>query len=119
MADRRGAAFAITSVVGVDNEASDDCTVVEASGRDRRGLLGALARAMAAAGVSVQSAHIDNYGERAVDAFYVQGPDGRKLTPARREALRTALLEVLEAAENPAGAKHGRRLQQARASVAR
>jgi [protein-PII] uridylyltransferase len=117
LADRRGAAFAITAVVGLDNGASDDCTVVEASGRDRRGLLGALARAMAAAGVSVQSAHIDNYGERAVDAFYVQGPGRSKLTPAGGEALRAALLKVLE--EDEAAVLKPRRLQRARASVAR
>jgi len=62
----------------LDNEASETSTVVEASGRDRPGLLAALARTIADAGLSILSAHIDGYGERAVDAFYVTGPDGRK-----------------------------------------
>jgi [protein-PII] uridylyltransferase len=115
----RAAAFAITPSVIVDNDASDDATVIEVSGRDRPGLLGAIARTLAEAGLSIQSAHIDNYGERAVDAFYCLGPDGTKFTGARAiTALKTALSQVLD--EEPA-APTGRRprLEQARASVAR
>src|SRR6202012_5664478 len=85
----RAAAFSIAPAVAVDNETSEDATVVEASGRDRAGLLAALAGTLAEAGLSIQSAHIDNYGERAVDAFYVQA-DGAKLAAGRRiAALRT------------------------------
>jgi [protein-PII] uridylyltransferase len=69
--------------------------------------------------VSVQSAHVDNYGERAVDAFYVQEPDGSKLSPQRGEAVRAALFEVLEQAEPASGVRTGRRVARARASVAR
>lgn len=115
----RLAAFAITPTVAVDNDASADASVVEVSGRDRSGLLGALARTLAEAGLSIQSAHIDNYGERAVDAFYVCDAEGRKLTSTRRiAALTAALTEVLEAEkiETPAGRL---RLQRARASIAR
>ncbi|HYG28095.1 MAG TPA: [protein-PII] uridylyltransferase [Caulobacteraceae bacterium] len=114
----RAAAFSITATVMFDNEASADATVVEASGRDRPGLLEALARTLAEAGLNIHSAHIDGYGERAVDAFYVQTSDGGKLTdPRRMNALRTALMEVLEEPE-PVTVK-GRRLERARASVAR
>jgi [protein-PII] uridylyltransferase len=91
---------------------------VEASGRDRPGLLAALAKTIADAGLSILSAHIDGYGERAVDAFYVIGPDGKKLDDARKgNALKTALLSVL----NDLDPDEGRRanLQRARASVAR
>jgi [protein-PII] uridylyltransferase len=114
----RAAAFSITPTVMLDNEASADATVVEASGRDRPGLLEALARTLAEAGLSIQSAHIDGYGERAVDAFYVQTPEGGKITEARRiTALRAAMMDVLEQAE--AAAPKGRKLERARASVAR
>jgi [protein-PII] uridylyltransferase len=75
----RTAAFSIAPTVVVDNEASNDATVVEASGRDRPGLLHALARTLADNGLSIQSAHIDGYGERAVDAFYVQTSEGGKV----------------------------------------
>ncbi len=114
----RAAAFAIEPAVMLDNDASESSTVVEASGRDRPGLLAALARIIADAGLSILSAHIDGYGERAVDAFYVEGPDGEKLTDARKgNALKAALLAALSEAESEAAP--GRRVQRARASVAR
>ncbi|MGE5564562.1 MAG: [protein-PII] uridylyltransferase [Parcubacteria group bacterium] len=114
----RAAAFSIVPTVMLDNEASADATVVEASGRDRPGLLEALARTLAEAGLNILSAHIDGYGERAVDAFYVQTADGAKVTdPKRIAGIRAALTGVLEDGE-PAEPK-GRRLERARASVAR
>jgi [protein-PII] uridylyltransferase len=115
----RAAAFDIIPSVSIDNDASDEASVIEVSGRDRPGLLGAIADALAEAGLSIQSAHIDNYGERAVDAFYCHGPDGGKLTSARHiNLLRAALVGVLEAAA--AEPQAGRpRLERARASVAR
>ncbi|HEX6866588.1 MAG TPA: [protein-PII] uridylyltransferase, partial [Caulobacteraceae bacterium] len=114
----RAAAFAITPTVMLDNEASAEATVVEASGRDRPGLLEALARTLSEAELSIQSAHIDGYGERAVDAFYVQTADGGKVEGAKRiTALRAALMEALEEGER--AVPKSRRLQRARASVAR
>ena len=102
----------------LDNEASAEATVVEASGRDRPGLLEALARTLAEANLNILSAHIDGYGERAVDAFYVQTDEGGKLPdPKRITALRSALMEVLEQGE--AVVQRPRNLERARASVAR
>ena len=114
----RAAAFAITPTVMLDNDASETSTVVEASGRDRPGLLADLARTLSDAELSILSAHIDNYGERAVDAFYVVDPEGRKLTDARKKSSLKAALETALADE---GETQGRRanLQRARASVAR
>ncbi|MDZ4375411.1 MAG: bifunctional uridylyltransferase/uridylyl-removing protein, partial [Phenylobacterium sp.] len=101
-----------------DNEASETATVVEASGRDRTGLLAGLARTLSDAGLLITSAHIDGYGERAVDAFYVVDAQGQKLTDARkRNALRAALLSTLNDSEADPGER--RTLQRARASVAR
>jgi [protein-PII] uridylyltransferase len=114
----RAAAFSIEPAVMLDNDASETSTVVEASGRDRPGLLAALARTIADAGLSILSAHIDGYGERAVDAFYVTDPKGAKLTDARKgNALKSALIAAL----NDPDQEDGRRanLQRARASVAR
>jgi [protein-PII] uridylyltransferase len=113
----RASAFAIAPTVVIDQDASADCTVIEASGRDRPGLLGALARAIARHGLSIQSAHIGNYGERAVDAFYLQDR-GAKLAARKAQALKAALIEVLSESETvPSGT--GPRREQARASVAR
>jgi [protein-PII] uridylyltransferase len=114
----RMAAFAIAPTVAVDNDSSDEASVVEVSGRDRPGLLGAVAQVLAEAGLSIQSAHIDGYGERAVDAFYVCDAKGGKLTdPRRLAALKEILTEVLD--DDGGETTANRRLQRARASSAR
>ena len=115
----RAAAFAITPTVMLDNDASELSTVVEASGRDRPGLLVALARNISDAGLSILSAHIDGYGERAVDAFYVTEPDGGKMSdPKRMSALKAAMMTSLAEAE-AAAPRPRANLQRARASIAR
>jgi [protein-PII] uridylyltransferase len=116
----RTAAFSITPAVLLDNEASETSTVIEASGRDRPGLLAALARTLSDAGLEIISAHIDGYGERAVDAFYVVDKEGAKLTDARKgNALKAALLSALNDSETEAGQSRRGNLSRARASVAR
>ncbi len=114
----RAAVFDIAPSVTIDNEASAEATVVEISGRDRPGLLAALARTLSDADLSIQSAHIDSYGERAVDAFYVSCSDGGKLFDARRaQSLRGRLLEVLVVGD--AGPMNPLIRSKARASAAR
>jgi [protein-PII] uridylyltransferase len=114
----RASAFAIASSATVDNEASQHATVVETSGRDRLGLVEALARAMSDSGLSIQSAHVHSHGERAVDAFYVVTEAGGKLMdPQRTSAVRARLIEVLEDADG--GGSQTGRLPRARASSAR
>ena len=116
----RAAAFSISASVVIDNDASEESTVIEASGRDRPGLLADLSRALAQAELSIQSAHIDAYGERAIDAFYVHDAGGQKLTDAKAlQSLKSALLLVLEEDEAGAQVKGRLRLQRARASVGR
>jgi [protein-PII] uridylyltransferase len=98
---RRNAAFTIEPWVRIDNEITPDATVIEASGRDRLGLLAELAHVCAEAKVSIVSAHIDTYGERASDVFYVQeeGGGGQIANPLRIAAVRDQLENVLRAAE--------------------
>ena len=114
----RAAAFDVAPAVAVDNEASNGATVVEVSGRDRPGLLEALTRTIAEADLSIQSAHIDGYGERAVDAFYVTGPAGKIAEPKKIAALKQSLIAVLSEGEVSLP-KPGLKLERARASVAR
>jgi [protein-PII] uridylyltransferase len=114
----RTAAFSITPAVVLDNDASETSTVVEASGRDRPGLLAALARTLSDAGLQIISAHIDGYGERAVDAFYVVDAEDEKVTDARKgNALKSALMTALAAEDTDPSRRAN--LQRARASVAR
>ena len=97
---RRTAAFAIEPWVRIDNDVTPDATVIEASGRDRLGLLAELAHVCAEANVSINSAHIDTFGVRASDVFYVQEADGGQIAnPRRIAALRGKLEAVLRAAE--------------------
>jgi [protein-PII] uridylyltransferase len=118
---RRAAAFAIEPWVRMDNEFTAAATVIEVSGRDRPGLLAALCFVLAEAGVSIGSAHIDSYGERVADIFYVQDLQGGKIfQPRRLASLRASLLAVLKAGEPSAPADPARNpLAVAQASEAR
>jgi [protein-PII] uridylyltransferase len=118
---RRAAAFRIEPWVRVDNDVARRATVVEVSGRDRSGLLADLAREFAAADLSIVSAHIDAYGARVADVFYVQDLSGEKLTDeARITALTARLVAVLREGEPGAPADPKRQpLAVARASEAR
>jgi len=120
-ASRRNAAFAIEPWVRIDNALTPDATVIEASGRDRLGLLAELAHVCVDANVSIVSAHIDTYGERAADVFYVQEEGGGQIAQPRRiAAVRAQLETVLRAAEPAAPADPAKApLAVGRASTAR
>jgi [protein-PII] uridylyltransferase len=93
----RRAAFDVRPTIIIDLEQSPSAAVVEVSGADRPGLLADLARVLAGAGLSIRSAHIAGFGERAVDSFYVTDAKGRKPKPgAALERLRTGLETVLD-----------------------
>jgi [protein-PII] uridylyltransferase len=97
---RRAAAFAIEPWARIDNDLSRTATVIEVSGRDRPGLLAALAQVLADAGVSITSAHIDAYGERVADVFYVTKSGGAQIAdPARISLLKHRLTEALRESE--------------------
>ena len=91
----RAGAFDVRPRVAFDNKASGRFTVIEVSARDRSALLNRLARALFESRLMVNSAHITNYGERAVDTFYVTDLIGEKITaPERMKAIEERLLEA-------------------------
>jgi [protein-PII] uridylyltransferase len=92
----RAEAFQINPNVLIDNRASNRHTVIEVNAQDRPALLYALAYAMFQAKVTISSAHIATYGERAVDTFYVTDLTGAKITSDARLADIEA--QILEAA---------------------
>ena len=97
---RREAAFTVTPFINLDKDAADGALVIEASGRDRPGLLHALTQTLSDIGLSLQAARIDGYGERAVDTFYVT-QDGRKPRgDAQLAGIRVSLMNVLADAED-------------------
>lgn len=72
--------FKVQPSVLLDNKASNTHTVIELRGRDRPGLLADLSRTLFTLSLSISSAHIATYGERAVDVFYVKDSFGLKIT---------------------------------------
>jgi len=96
---RSDAAFQVTPYLSFSNDLSDVATVIEASGRDRPGLLADLSDAIAKQGLSLHSARIDGYGERATDVFYVTR-DGAQLTDeGLKKEVGEALMNVLSEGE--------------------
>jgi [protein-PII] uridylyltransferase len=92
---RRAEAFKIAPSVLVDNKASNRFTVIEVNAADRPALLNNLALALFQSKVTLHSAHIATYGERAVDTFYVTDLFGGKIeNKARLKALESRLLEA-------------------------
>ncbi len=76
--------FQVEPRVLIDNNASRTHTVLEVNGRDRPGLLYAVARSLNDHGIVISSAHISTYGERVVDVFYVKDVFGLKLRQASK-----------------------------------
>ena len=81
----RSKAFDVSPRVLFDNKASNRFTVIEVNARDRPALLNRLARVLFESRLVVHSAHITNYGERAVDTFYVTDLTGGKLLEGERQ----------------------------------
>ena len=98
-------AFPVAARVLIDNKASTAFTVIEITGRDRRGLVHALTAALMAQDLRIANAKISTFGHRAVDTFYVKDRFGLKIeAEPRLKAVRAALMEVLQDAEQAAAA---------------
>jgi [protein-PII] uridylyltransferase len=91
----RAEAFHIRPAVFIDNHASHRYTVIEVNARDRAALLSALGEALFQSRVTIHSAHIATYGERAVDVFYITDRDGTKIeSPTRLRSVQSRLLKA-------------------------
>lgn len=91
----RADAFTIEPDVLIDNKASNRFTVIEVQARDRPALLHHLAYALFQSKVTIHSAHVATYGERAVDTFYVTDLTGDKITAVLRlKSLERRLLDA-------------------------
>jgi len=103
----RAEAFEIVPNVLIDNKASNRFTVIEVNAGDRPALLFSLANALFQSKVTVHSAHVATYGERAVDTFYVTDLLGGKIeSKGRLQTLERRLLEA-------AGSKISKTLERA------
>lgn len=92
--------FALPAQVSVSNAISEKFTVIEVSGLDRIGLLYALTREISDLNLTIGSAHIGTYGEKAVDVFYVTDLTGQKIhVKQRQRKIYGALMDVFERPE--------------------
>jgi [protein-PII] uridylyltransferase len=88
--------FKVAPRVLIDNQASRTHTVVEVNGRDRRGLLHDVTRALTSTGVQISSAKVSTYGESVVDVFYVKDLFGMKVEhPEKLKQIKETLLAAL------------------------
>ena len=91
----RADAFPIEPNVLIDNAASNRFTVIEVNARDRPALLHHLAQALFQSKVTLHSAHVATYGERAVDTFYVTDLTGDRITgQLRLKSLERRMLDA-------------------------
>jgi [protein-PII] uridylyltransferase len=89
-------AFPVAPRVLIDNKASAAYTLIEITGRDRRGLVHALTSVLSEQDLRIANAKISTFGHRAVDTFYVKDRFGLKIeAEPKLKAIRAALLEVL------------------------
>ena len=87
--------FALPAQVTVSNALSEKFTVIEVSGLDRMGLLHSLTREISDLNLTIGSAHIGTYGEKAVDVFYVTDLTGQKImSKPRQRKIHDALMGV-------------------------
>lgn len=87
---------AVVPVVTIDNDQSEDYTVLEVEAPDRVGLLHDILVVISACNVDIAHAVIVTEEGKAADVFFLQGADGRKLlgTP-RLEQIHSGVLAAL------------------------
>ncbi|MGH9119990.1 MAG: [protein-PII] uridylyltransferase [Acidimicrobiales bacterium] len=88
----------VVTKVTFDNASSERSTVVEVLAPDAVGLLHRVSRALAELDLDIRSAKVQTLGPQVIDAFYVRGFGGAKITDADHLAeIERAILQVLEA----------------------
>ncbi|HSK29991.1 MAG TPA: [protein-PII] uridylyltransferase, partial [Candidatus Limnocylindria bacterium] len=86
----------VSTVINIDNQISDDFTVVEIFTEDRIGVLFAITHNLHRLGLSIHVAKISTNVDQVADVFYVTDAAGRKLDdPERVEAARQFLSRSL------------------------
>jgi len=94
--------FTVSPSVLIDNNASDTHTVIEVSGRDRPGFVSDVTRALFDLKLTISSAQVTTYGERAVDTFYVRDLFGHKIThESRFKRIEERILDGLKNGARP------------------
>ncbi|UCF89188.1 MAG: [protein-PII] uridylyltransferase [bacterium] len=94
--DKRDRILQVPPRVEVDNEISEEHTVIDVYATDRIGLLYRITSTLASLGLSIHTAKVSTKVDQAVDVFYVKDLEGMKVTDAGKlDRIREALLKVL------------------------
>ena len=93
----------VPTVIQIDNEASDDFTIVEVYTQDRIGVLFAITYRLHQLGISIHLAKISTNVDQVADIFYVTDEWGRKIQDKERlEKIRQELYKSLVSEEQRA-----------------
>ena len=90
----RQSAHHVPTVVEFVPAASDHASVLELRTRDTLGLLSAVTRLLADAGIDISAARLSTVGDTAIDTFYLT-TDAHPLSPESEAGIREALLHLL------------------------
>ena len=83
--------------IEIDNESSDDFTIIDVFSADKQGLLYVITKTIFELGLSVYSSKIATHVEQIVDVFYVKDLNGNKITEHDRiTEIKQRLLEAIE-----------------------
>jgi [protein-PII] uridylyltransferase len=103
---RRGARLKLTrplpkapeaTEVRIDNETSDNCTIIDVFADDRQGLLHVITNAIFQLGLSIHAARISTRLDQVADVFYVTDQAGAKLSDhVQLERVRTGIEQAIE-----------------------
>lgn len=85
--------------VRLDNDTSEQYTIIDIFTHDRTGLLYAIAHTIFELGLSVHGAKIGTHLDQVVDVFYVTGEGTKVEAPDRVSEVRARLLEAISLAE--------------------
>jgi [protein-PII] uridylyltransferase len=91
----------VSTQVTVDNNASATASVVEVRAEDVVGQLHRITQAIVDCQLDVTSAKVSTFGSAVVDAFYLRGPDGAKLTDTHQIAALEASIKERVAEHAP------------------
>ena len=93
---KRTDVFKVEPRILIDNKASNSRTVIEINGRDRIGYLFDLSQILADLKISINSAHVATYGERAITVFFVRDLFGHKITNDKKlKKIEEKMMEVI------------------------